>query len=123
MPETWEFEPLIDSPEQLLLVYFVVWTALTVLAKGFFGRAGHAERKRRAWVPFNLASGLLLVGFVWALGFPGIAVGSTAAAVAAIIMYSVRMAWFCDSCGGLALHRLGQNRQQNCSRCGTRNCH
>lgn len=112
-----------DSPEQLLLVFFVVWTAIALLATVLFGRAGRARWKRRAWAPFNFASSVLVVGFVWALGFPAIVVGSTAVLVATITVYSVRMAWFCDSCGGLALHRLGQNRQQNCSRCGTRNCH
>ena len=109
-----------DSPEQLLLVFFVFWTAIALLATVLFGRAGRARWKRRAWAPFNLASSVLLVGFVWALGFPAIVVGSTAVLVATITVYSVRMAWFCDSCGGLALHRLGLTRPKNCPRCGVR---
>jgi hypothetical protein len=63
------------SPGQLLVVFFLVWTGIILLAMVLFGRAGKAVWKRRAWLPFNVASGLIFVAFVWVMGFPASAVG------------------------------------------------
>lgn len=111
---------LFDSPEHLLVVFFLVWTGIALLAKILFGRAGNGQWKRRAWPPFNVASSLVFIGFVWAMGFPNIAVGLAAFAAAAITIYNLKMVWFCDECGGRALDRPGLPRPETCPRCGAR---
>lgn len=109
-----------DSPEHLLVVLFLVWTGIALLAKILFSRAGNGQWKRRAWLPFNVASSLVFIGFVWVIGFPNIAVGLAAVSAAAITIYSIKMVWFCDECGGMALDRLGLPRPETCPRCGAR---
>lgn len=108
------------SPEWLLVVFFVVWTGMALLAKVLFGRPGNAAWKRRAWLPFNAGSSLVFVGFVWAFCFPVVTVGIALVSVAAITIYSAKMVWFCDECGGRALDRLGQARETTCPRCGAK---
>jgi len=115
----WEIA-LVNSPEHMLLVFFVIWTLIALLAKILFGGAGNADWKGRAWPPFNVASGLVFIGFGWVLGFPPIAVGLGAASVAAMMIYSLKIVWFCDECGGLALDRPGLPRPETCPRCGAR---
>jgi hypothetical protein len=111
---------LFDSPEHLLVVFFLVWTGIALLAKILFGRAGNAHWKRRAWPPFSVASSLVFIGFVWLTGFPNIAVGLAAVSATAITIYSMKMVWFCNECGGLALDRPGVPRPETCPRCGAR---
>lgn len=111
---------LADSPAHLLLVFFGVWTGAALLARVLFGRAGNADWKRLAWPLFNVASSLVFIGFVWAMGFPTVAVGLAAVSAAVITIYSVKMVWFCGECGGLALDRPGVPRPETCPRCGAR---
>ena len=111
---------LFDFPEHLLVAFFLVWTGIALLAKTLFGGPGNGQWKRRAWPLFNVASSIVFIGFVWAMSFPKIVVGLAAMAAAAITIYSLKMVWFCDECGGLALDRPGLPRPEDCPRCGAR---
>lgn len=115
----WHFlDQVLDSPEFLLLVFFLVWTGIAVLSKILLGRAANAPCKRRTWQVFYVSSSFVLVGFVWASGLPPLAVWLTAGSSAVITLISLRTVWFCDTCGRLAVDRLWQPRPARCPRCG-----
>jgi hypothetical protein len=112
--------PVFDSPEHLMLAFFIVWTGIALLARFLFGRGRKAAWKRSAWPPFYVASNLIFVGFVWALGFPPFVVGLAFVSGAAITIYGLKMVWFCEQCGGRSLDRLGEARPTTCGRCGAK---
>lgn len=108
------------SAEQMLVLFFGVWTGLALLGRIILRRPARARHKRRVWALFNLASSLVFVGFIWAMGFPALAVVLALLSCVVIAIYNWRMVWFCDECGGLALDRLFHPRPETCPRCGVR---
>lgn len=101
-----------------LNVLMNVWLCLVGAGALFFVFSRSARFKSRAWAPYLLGIGSVLVSLAWLAGFRGPILYTFATFV---LVFVAVLAWgtrFCSSCGSTALSRSGLTPQRSCSKCG-----
>lgn len=76
------------------------------------------NRKRRLFPGFTVLTGILFVGFVWAMGFSGGIVLAAIPIVALISWLNIRQTRFCDACGRTVVTMFPGQRPRYCHQCG-----
>jgi hypothetical protein len=111
----------VGNAEQVFPVFAGVWLALGLVSAGFLFLSKNVRLKRRLWPPFLVLTGVLFVGFTWAMGaVPGQGMLVVVPLVALIIYLNLRAVQFCDSCGVTVLSQNPFSRPAFCSKCGAR---
>lgn len=110
----------IGNPDKLFPIFFGVWAVLGLLSAGFFFLNRNASLKRKVWPPFNIFTGLLFIGFIWAMGFPAHVLYIAVPAVALITLLNLRAMQFCGSCGATLMNQNPLSRPAFCSKCGAK---
>jgi len=104
------------NAHDLFPVFFGVWVALGILSLFFFLNKD-AALKRKVWPAFTIATGILFIGFLWAMG------ASSPLFVIAVVIITVlnlRAAKFCDACGKTLMMRNPLSPPQYCAKCGAK---
>jgi hypothetical protein len=68
--------------------------------------------------PFLVGTGLLFLGFMWAMGFPTFMLAIAAPIVALIMYLNSRIIHFCDACGRTIMQQIPFSPPRHCSHCG-----
>jgi hypothetical protein len=108
----------LGSAEQVFPVFFGVWVVLGLFSTVFFFLNKNANLKRKVWPPFVIATGLLFLGFTWAMGFPAHVMYIAAPAVFVITLLNLRAMRFCSSCGATQMSQNPFSKPEHCSKCG-----
>lgn len=110
----------LGSPDQVFPIFFGVWVVLGLFSTAFFFLGKNASLKRKVWPPFTIATAVLFVGFVWAIGFPPQVFFIIIPVVALITFLNLRSVQFCDACGKTIMHQNLFSTPQFCSKCGAK---
>jgi hypothetical protein len=108
------------NADQVFPVFFGVWVVLGLFSAGFFFLNKNAALKRKVWPPFLVATGMLFLGFMWAMGLPAEAFFLAVPAVALITLLNLRAVRFCNSCGATLMSQNPFTRPTFCSKCGAK---
>ena len=106
--------------DQIFPVFFGVWVVLGLFSAGFFFLNRNASLKRKLWLPLIIATGVLFLGFMWAMGFPQEAFFLAVPAVALITLLNLRTVRFCNSCGATLMSQNPFAKPAFCSKCGAK---
>ena len=106
------------SAEQVFPVFIAVWVVLGLSSAAFFFLNKNAPLKRKVWPPFVVITGVLFVGFAWAMGFPADFFFVLVPATAVITALNLRAVQFCNSCGATLMSQNPFSRPAFCSKCG-----
>jgi len=79
------------SPDEIFPIFFVTWVILGVISFVIFFLGNNAQLKRKLWPPFVVGTGVLFIGFTYAMGFGGKALYITVPAVILIIFLNLRL--------------------------------
>ena len=109
-----------QAPNQVFPIFVGVWIVLGIFSSAFFFLSKNASLKRKIWPPFTIATGVLFVAFVWAMGFPSQALLFMVPVVGLITFLNLRSAKFCDACGKTIMGRNPLAPPQFCSKCGAK---
>jgi len=109
-----------SAPNQVFPIFFGVWVALGLFSAAFFFFGKNASLKRKVWPPFTIATAIVFVGFVWAMGFPSQVFLVMIPAVALITFLNLRSVKFCDACGKTIMKQNPFSTPQFCSKCGAK---
>jgi hypothetical protein len=110
----------ISNANHVFPVFIGVWIALAVFSGAFFFLNSNAALKRKVWPPFAIATGVLFVGFVWAMGLPTTFFIVIILVVELITLLNFRAMKFCDACGRTLMHQNPFFTPQFCSKCGAK---
>lgn len=110
----------LGNPNQVFPVFLGVWVVLGLFSAAFFFLGKNASLKRKVWPPFTIATAILFVGFVWAMGFPSQVFFIMIPAVALITFLNLRSVKFCDACGKTIMSQNPFSRPEFCSKCGAK---
>jgi len=110
----------LGNADQVFPIFFGVWVVLGLFSAGFFFLSKNASLKRKVWAPFSIFTGLLFVGFIWAMGFPAQVLYVAVPAVALITFLNLRAVRFCGSCGATLMSQNPLSRPAFCSKCGAK---
>lgn len=102
----------------LIQVFFGFWAVLGLCSAGFFRLNKNARLKRKVWPPFVIVTGVLFIGFVWAISKRAEILYVLIPAVALISMLNLRVVQFCDACGATLRSPNPFRRPAFCSKCG-----
>ena len=108
----------LGNPDQIFPIFFGVWVVLGLFSGAFFFLGKNASLKRKVWPPFTIATAVLFVAFVWAMGFPSQVFLIMIPAVALITFLNLRSVKFCDACGKTIMSQNPFSPPQFCSKCG-----
>jgi len=106
------------SPDQVFPIFFGVWILLGLASAAFFFLSKDAALKRKVWPPFTIATALLFLGFVWAMGFASNVFIIMVPALTLITFLNLRSVKFCDSCGKTNMSQNPISPPEYCSKCG-----
>ena len=109
-----------SSPDQIFPIFFGVWVVLGLISVAFFFLGRNASLKRKVWPPLTIATAILFVGFVWAMGFPSHVFLILIPAVAIITFLNLRSVKFCDACGRTIMNQIPFSPPRFCSKCGAK---
>lgn len=107
-----------SSAEQVFPIFFGVWVVLGLFSAAFFFLNKNAVLKRKVWPPFVVVTGMLFLGFTWAMGFPAQVMYVAVPAVIAITLLNLRAVQFCGSCGATQMSQNPFSKPAYCSKCG-----
>jgi hypothetical protein len=107
-----------SSAEQVFPIFFGVWVVLWLFSAAFFFLNKNAVLKRKVRPPFVVATGVLFLGFTWAIGFPAQVMYLAMPAVIAIPPLNLRAVQFCGFCGATQRSQNPFSKPAYCSRCG-----
>jgi len=111
---------IIGNPDRVFPIFFGVWVILGAASFYLFYISKDVERKKRLFKPFLAVTGVLFLGFIWAMGFPPFIL-AIAAPMTVLIMYlNSRMIRFCDQCGGTTMQQMPFSPPKHCTHCGAR---
>ena len=111
----------LGNPEQIFPVFAGVWVVLGLFSAGFLFLSKNAQLKRKLWPPFLILTGVLFVGFIWAMGaIPWQGMLVAVPLVALITYLNLRAVQFCDSCGSTVMSQNPFPLPAFCSKCGSK---
>ncbi|WP_283132287.1 zinc ribbon domain-containing protein [Enterovibrio norvegicus] len=106
------------SPDEIFPIFFGTWVILGIISFAIFFLGKNAELKRKLWPPFVIGTGVLFIGFIYAMGLQGQALYIMVLAVILITFLNLRSAKFCDACGKTIISQNFLIKPKFCSKCG-----
>ncbi|WP_108124649.1 hypothetical protein [Saccharospirillum mangrovi] len=106
------------SSDVVFPIFIGTWIVLGGISTAIFIVGKNAQLKRKFWPPFIIGTGLLLIGFVYAMGIAGQAFYMMVTAVALVTILNLRSMKFCDACGRAVMNQNLLVKAEYCSKCG-----
>lgn len=100
--------------------FFGAWVALALASYLFFRGNANVERKKRFMPAVTIGTGIVFLGFVFAMSGQLREVLFGAPFVALISYINIRNTKFCDSCGETVHNIMWFSKIEFCARCGAK---
>ena len=107
-----------DAPPVLFWIFMVMWACLGTAAWWFFSRGNDVALKRRVMRWGHVVTGVVFVGFVFALTRDAWLFLMAIPATVLVALLNITLTKFCPSCGATLYNHNWFVRMRFCSRCG-----